>query len=119
MYCGLILFLCGLYTLIIDLLGAYVVSFWSYWQNCVGMICQVLNSSLPEQNDCHFEDNIFKCIFMNGKVCLWIQISLKFVPKGPIDNKSMLVQVMAWRRGGDKPLTEPMLTRFTDTYRQR
>ena len=37
---------------------------------------------------------------------------------GPMDNKSALVQVMAWRRKGDKPLPEPMLTQFTDTYVQ-
>ena len=45
-----------------------------------------------------------------------IEISLKFVPKGPIDNNIALVQIMAWRRIGDKPLLEPMMTRFTDTY---
>ena len=39
-----------------------------------------------------------------------IQISLKFVPKSPIDNKPALVQVMAWRRTGDNPLPELMLT---------
>ena len=45
---------------------------------------------------------------MNEKFRILIQISLKFVPKGPIDNKSALVQVMAWRRSGDKPLSEPI-----------
>ena len=34
---------------------------------------------------------------------------LKFVPKGLIDNIPTLVQIMAWRRPGDKPLSEPML----------
>ena len=53
---------------------------------------------------------------MNEKLCIWIQISLKLVPKGPIDNKSALVQVMAWQRKGDKPLPEPLLTHFTDAY---
>ena len=33
-----------------------------------------------------------------------------FVPKGPIDNKWALVQIMDCRRTGDKPLPEPMLT---------
>ena len=33
-----------------------------------------------------------------------------------IDNKSVLVQVMTWCRTGSKPLPEPMLTWFTDTY---
>ena len=64
------------------------------------------------------EDDISKCIFMNEKFCILIQISLKFVPKGPIDNKSALIQVMAWRRTGDKPLPEPMLNQFTDVYMQ-
>ena len=38
-----------------------------------------------------------------------IQISLNFVPKGPINNISALVQVMAWHRLGDKPLAEPIM----------
>ena len=33
----------------------------------------------------------FKCIFINEKFCISIQISLKFVPKRPIDNKPALV----------------------------
>ena len=46
----------------------------------------VFNPSTPGQNGCHFADNIFKCIFVNEKFCIPIQISLKFVPKDPIDN---------------------------------
>ena len=38
-----------------------------------------------------------------------IKISLKFVPKGPIDNNPELIQIMAWRQPGDKPLSEPMM----------
>ena len=60
--------------------------------------------------------NIFKCIFLNENFSILIKISLKFVPKGPIDNNLALVQIMAWRRIGDKPLSEPMMTRFTDAY---
>ena len=59
-------------------------------------------------------DKIFKCIFVNEKFCILIRISLKFVPKGPIDNNQALAQIMAWHRIGDKPLSEPMLTQFTD-----
>ena len=40
-------------------------------------------------------EDIFERIFLNENVRILIQISLKFVPKGPIDNKSILVQVMA------------------------
>ena len=61
-------------------------------------------------------EDIFKCIFFNKNVRISIQISLKFVPKGSIDNKSALVQVMAWRRTGDKPLPEAMMTQFTNAY---
>ena len=39
-----------------------------------------------------------------------------FVPKGPTDNNLALVQVMASHRTGNKPLSEPMLTQFTDAY---
>ena len=41
-----------------------------------------------------------------------IKISLKFVPKGLIKNIPALVQIMAWRRPGDKPLFEPMMVRL-------
>ena len=61
-------------------------------------------------------DDNFKCISSNENDRIPIRISLKYVPKGIIDNKSALVQVMAWRRAGDKPLPEPMLTQFTDAY---
>ena len=45
-------------------------------------------------------DDMFKRIVLNENVRFFIQISLKFVPTGPIDNQSALVQVMAWRRTG-------------------
>ena len=35
-----------------------------------------------------------------------------------INHNPKLVWIMAWCRIGDKPLSEPMLTRFTDTYMQ-
>ena len=61
-------------------------------------------------------DDIFKCIFLNQNYRIPIQISLKFVPRSPIDNTPAMVEVMAWRRIGDKPLHEPMLAQFTDAY---
>ena len=36
-------------------------------------------------------------------------LSLKFVPKAPINKIPALVQIMAWRRSSDKPLSEPMM----------
>ena len=63
-------------------------------------------------------DNIFNYIFLNENDRISIQISLKYVRRSPIDNKSALVQVMAWRRTGDKPLPGPMMTQFIDAYMQ-
>ena len=60
-------------------------------------------------------DDIFKSIF-NESVWISITIPLKFVPKGPFDYKSALVQVMAWHRTGEKPLPESMPTKITDAY---
>ena len=49
------------------------------------------NSILPGQNGRHFADDIFRCIVVNEKFCLLIKISLKYVPKSPIDSISVLV----------------------------
>ena len=68
----------------------------------------------PGQNGRHLTDDIFKCSFMNS--FFFIQISLKFVPKGSIDYNLASVEVMAWRQIGAKPLSKPMLTQFTDAY---
>ena len=59
--------------------------------------------------------DIFKRI-SNANIRISIQISLTFVPKDLIDNKSAWFYVMAWRRTGDKPLPEAMMIQFTDAY---
>ena len=71
-----------------------------------------VNTLRPRQNGRHFADDIFKCIFLNENVWIPTQISLKFVPQGPINNIPALVQIMAWRRLGDKPLSGPMMVRL-------
>ena len=45
-----------------------------------------------------------------------IQISLKFVPKRPINNNPARVEIVDWRWIGNKYLSEPLLTQFTDAY---
>ena len=62
-----------------------------------------------ETNGRHFPGDTFKCIFLNENVFISIKISLKFVPKGQINNIPALVQIMAWCRPGDKPLSEPRM----------
>ena len=68
-----------------------------------------VNTLRPRQNGSHFADDTFKHIFLNENVRISSQISLEFVTKGPINNIPALVQIMAWRRPGNKPLSEPMM----------
>ena len=51
----------------------------------------MLNSLRPRQDGCHFPDDILKCIFLKENVSISIKISLKFIPKGPINNIPALV----------------------------
>ena len=69
----------------------------------------VFNTLRTRQNGRHFADDTFERIFLNENVEISIKISLKFGPKGPTYDIPTLVQVMAWRRSGDKPLSEPMV----------
>ena len=97
--------------------------YWSCWMLHITTLAT--DTLRLEQNGFHFADNILthwsrdkmavifqttfcKCIFVNENVGISIKISLKFVPKCQINNIPALVQIMAWRRLGDKPLSEPM-----------
>ena len=73
---------------------------------------RAVNTLRPTQNGPHFADDIFKRIFLNEKIWIPIKILLKFVPKGSVNNIPALVQIMAWRRPGDKPLNGPMMVRL-------
>ena len=70
---------------------------------------ECVNTLRPRQNGHRFGEDILKCIFLNENMWISITISLKFVPNGPINNVPALFQIMAWRRPGDKPLSEPMM----------
>ena len=93
----------------------FVVAVLSYTKLCYtgpcdnGIHCIHLNTLRPWQNGRQIPDDIFKCIFLNENASISITISLKFAPKGPINNIPALVQIRAWRRLGDKPLSEPMM----------
>ena len=68
-------------------------------------------------NGRNFADDVFKCIFLNKNVWISLMISLKFVPNVRINNIPALVQIMAWCRSGDKPLSESiMVSRLTHIY---
>ena len=63
----------------------------------------------PKQDYHHFANDIFKCIFSNENVWFSLKTSERFVPKVRINNNPALVQIMAWRRPGNKPLSETMM----------
>ena len=65
----------------------------------------LFNTLGPRQNGRHFPNDIS----LNENVWISNKISLKFIPKGPINNIPALVQIMAQRRPGDKPLSAPMM----------
>ena len=85
-------------------------------------ILWMLNTLRPRQDGRYFADDVLKCIFLNENVWISLTIPLKFLPKGPINNIPVLVQIMAWRRPGDKPLSEPrmesLLTHICVTWPQ-
>ena len=78
----------------------------------------VFHTLRPRQNGSHFADDNIKRIFVNENIRISIKISLKFVPKGPINNNPALVQIMAWRRPGDKPLSEAMMVSLPTELRK-
>ena len=95
-----------------------VVEKMGFWFELTHAICAgvgyitslfIVNTLRPRQNRCHFPGDIFKYIFLNENVWIVIQVSQKFVPKGPIKNIPALDQIMAWRRPGNKPLFEAMI----------
>ena len=73
------------------------------------VLSHIVNTSRRMQNGSHFTDGLFKSIFMNKNIWISIKMSLKFVRKGPINNIPAFVQIMAWHRPGDNPLSEPVM----------
>ena len=65
----------------------------------------------PRQNGRHLKDDMSKCIFLKENVWIPIEISLKIVPKGLINNNPALFQIMAWRRPVANPMGIPILVR--------
>ena len=91
-------------------LGPVSARWTSWWPHESGPHC--INTLRPKQNGHHFPDDIFKCIFLNENIWISIKISLNFVLMDPISNIPAVVQIMAWRRPVDKPLSEPMVARL-------
>ena len=90
----------------IDMLTVTFAHSLAYWYSIEHSALAVLR---PKRTGRHFPDDISRCIFFNENVWILIKISLKFVPKGIINNIPALVQIMACRLVGAKPLSEPMM----------
>ena len=86
------------------------------WSEFVQLIDRCFNTLRLRKNGPHSPDDISKWIFLNENARISINISLKFAPRGLINNIPSLVQIMAWCRSGDKSLSEPMMVKFTDAY---
>ena len=69
----------------------------------------IINTLRQRQNGLHFADDIFQHIFLHENVWISLKISQNFVPKVSTNNIPALVQIMAWRRPGDKPLSQPIM----------
>ena len=61
-------------------------------------ILTYFNTLRPRQNGHRFACDVFKYTFLNENAWILVQISLKFVPQGPINNIPGLVRIMVWRR---------------------
>ena len=69
----------------------------------------LVNTMRPRQSWCYFADAIFKRIFLNENVWISLKNFSEICPKFRINNIPSLVHIMAWRRPGAKPLSEPMM----------
>ena len=82
--------------LVMDVLISYKIYQFTRTEPKMVMQLKMINvdvySSAPGWNDRHFADDIFKCIFVNEIMCILSNISLKFTPKGPINNNPSLIR---------------------------
>ena len=69
-----------------------------------------------QQNGRDFASDIFECNLSNENFWILNKIQLKYVHCGLIDDSPALVQIIAWRRRDDQPLSEPMLPQIIDAY---
>ena len=74
-----------------NLLKYFCCDGWLACQNEIITFVLSFNTLRLRQNGRHFADDTLKYILLNENVWIPIEISLKFVPKGPIDNIPALV----------------------------
>ena len=85
------------------------------WQIWNSINDGVLNTLRQRQNGRHYTEESFSCLFLYENVWISIKtlnVTLNFVPTGPIYNIPAYGQIMAWCRPGDNPLSEPLMVRL-------
>ena len=70
------------------------------------------NTLRPRQKWLTFGRRFFKYIFVNENAWILLNNSLKFIRAVQINNIPPSVQLIAWCRLGDKPLSYPMMVRL-------
>ena len=69
-----------------------------------GTLVHQFNTLRPRQDGRHFADDIFKCIFLMKMLEFRLLFHWSLFPRA-INNIPAMVQLMAWRRPGDKPIS--------------
>ena len=93
----------------VDILMCYGVS--KYHRYGIDILfSRGVNILRPRQNGRQFPYNIFKCYFLNETPQMLINSSLEFVLKDLVNHTPAFVQIMAWDRPGDKPLSKPVMS---------
>ena len=75
-----------------------------------------LNILRPKLNGRHCTNDTFKCFFLNENIWFWIEMSLNLIHKGSFNSIPALVWIMGCGRPGHRPLSEPIMSCFTDAY---
>ena len=95
-------------------MGGWIWTLWgTLWAFCTAVKTKThiftgkFNTLRLKQDGRHFTDYIFKSPLLKENYCKLIKLSLKFVPRGLINNTPALVQIIVWRRTGPKSLLEP------------
>ena len=86
------------------------------WPNPMYVSDISFNTLRPRLTYHHLQTTFSNAFVLNENIWIKIEIPLRFVPKGPLDNYPALVLIMPWRRITDKPLSEPVLTQSTNAY---
>ena len=62
---------------------------------------------------CRFSEYIFKCIYLERNVWIWIEIPPMFIAMCPVNMKSALDEIMAWYHAGGIHLSGAITTLYS------